>query len=115
MELKTSDYHIIYHQHTATISCKGSLLLNGTEEYAPISRLLTQAAQEERAQLTLDVRQLDFLNSLGINTMTKFVITVRNKQTLQLRVIGQGKIPWQVKLLRNFQRLMPELALVLEE
>lgn len=114
MELKTNDYHIVYHQNIATIICKGSLLLNGTLEYAPLSQLLNKAAQEEQFQLTLDVRQLDFLNSLGINTMTKFVITVRNKQTLQLRVIGQGEVPWQVKLLKNFQRLMPELAMVLE-
>lgn len=114
MEIKTDDYHIAYDKEQATVTCKGSLLLSGSDEYAPILELLIQAATQQNEQLTLDLRPLEFLNSSGINTLTKFVINVRNRQNLQLIGLGYEEIPWQVRLLRNLQRLMPDLQLNLE-
>jgi hypothetical protein len=114
MEIKTDDYVIAYHKDTATIICEGSLLLSGSDEYAPILDLLTKAADDQDSHLTLDLRELEFLNSSGINTLTKFVISIRNRQTLSLTGIGYEEIPWQVRLLKNLQRLMPDLELVLK-
>lgn len=114
MEIKTDDYHIAYDEANAIVTCQGSLLLSGTDEYAPILELLTQAAVQQTEKLTLDLRPLEFLNSSGINTLTKFVINVRNQQNLQLIGIGYEEIPWQVRLLKNLQRLMPDLQLTLE-
>jgi hypothetical protein len=114
MEIKTDDYHIVFDKSSATVTCKGSLLLSGTEEYAPILDLLNQAADQQVDQLVLDLRPLEFLNSSGINTLTKFVINVRNRQTLQLTGMGYEEIPWQVRLLKNLKRLMPDLQLNLE-
>jgi len=114
MELKTSAYHIIYDPNTATILCQGSLSLNGTQEYLPLFELLKKATDTTSQRLTLDLRQLEFLNSSGINTMTKFIINARNKPTLQVEVIGHQEILWQVRLLKNFQRLMPNLIMKLE-
>ena len=114
MEIKTDDYCITYNSETATVICKGSLLLSSTEEYAPILQLFNTAAEQQQKMLTLDVKELEFLNSSGINTFTKFVINVRKKQTLQLVAMGYGEIPWQVRFLKNLQRLLPTLTLKLE-
>ncbi|RKZ48532.1 MAG: hypothetical protein DRR16_13420 [Candidatus Parabeggiatoa sp. nov. 3] len=114
MEIKTDDYAVTYDPETAIVVCKGSLLLSSAEEYAPILDLLTTAADEQSTKLTVDVKELEFLNSSGINTFTKFVVKVRKKQTLQLEAVGYGSIPWQVRLLKNLQRLLPTLALKLE-
>ncbi|EIJ41505.1 hypothetical protein BegalDRAFT_0589 [Beggiatoa alba B18LD] len=114
MQIKTDDYDITFDATTHVIICKGSLLLSGSDEYAPLLELMNQAAEQPIEELTLDVRGLEFLNSSGINTMTKFVINVRNKKNLQLAVIGYEQVPWQVRLLKNLQRLMPTLTLQLE-
>ena len=114
MEIKTDEYNVAYNSDTATTICKGSFLLSSAEEYAPILQILNTAAEQQPKQLTLDVKELEFLNSSGINMFTKFVISVRKKTTLQLVTIGYEGIPWQVRLLKNLQRLLPTLKLKLE-
>ena len=61
--------------------------------------------------ITLQLKNLQFLNSSGINTLSKFVIRVRNEKQSEVLVQGTEKFPWQSKSLRNLQRLMPELRL----
>ncbi|MDM8567164.1 hypothetical protein QUF74_16120 [Candidatus Halobeggiatoa sp. HSG11] len=112
MEIKTDEYSVTY--DSDIIVCKGSLLLNSSAEYAPILNLFNSVAEKQIQPLTLDVRNLEFLNSSGINTFTKFIVNVRKKQVLQLIAIGYGEIPWQVRFLKNLQRLMPSLVLKLE-
>jgi hypothetical protein len=115
MDITTQDYRVTYDQDSATVSCAGSFLLSGAEEYAPILQLLNDAAEQRQGNdLTLDLRNLEFLNSSGINTFTKFVIGVRNKQSVRLNVRGIENIPWQVRLLKNLQRLMPALIMQLD-
>jgi hypothetical protein len=114
MEIKTDDYNITYNPKAATVVCKGSLLLSSTDEYAPILDLFNTAIKAHPAQLTLDVKGLELLNSSGINAFTKFVISVRKKTTLELIAVGHEDIPWQVRFLKNLQRLMPALKLQLE-
>ena len=117
MEIKADKYSIVYDHDTATISCTGSLLLNGAKEYEPILQLLNMAAeQQQQKTLTIDLRELKFLNSSGINMMTKFVINVSDIKSLdiELVVIGSKKIAWQEKLSKNLRRLMPTLKAKLE-
>lgn len=114
MEIQSKDYSIFYDSVTETISCQGSLRLNGMEEYAPIVQLLNDVAEHDPPTLTLNLRNLEFLNSSGINVISKFVIKVRQKGTMQMVVLGSKNIPWQGKSLKNLQRLMPKLQLELE-
>jgi len=114
MEIKHEDYEVTYNPETATITCSGSFRLRGNEEYAPILQLMNQAADAKPETLTLDVRELRFLNSSGINTLSKFVIYVRQHQTCQMIILGSSQSPWQKKSLKNFQRLLPGLQLEIE-
>jgi hypothetical protein len=114
MEIKTQDYSIYYDPTTATVNSQGSLRLNGMEEYAPIVQLLNEVAEQQPATITLNLRGLEFLNSSGINVLSKFVIKVRQKGTIAMVVLGSKSIPWQGKSLKNLQRLMPSLQLELE-
>ncbi|MCP1674809.1 hypothetical protein J2T57_001947 [Natronocella acetinitrilica] len=91
----------------------GSLRLDGLSEYAPISSLLDQALHD-RSELTLDLRELEFLNSSGIATLSKFVISARNHQDCALRIRGSNEIAWQGKSLNNLKRLMPALELTFD-
>jgi len=113
-EIKTDDYRIWYDSTIETVTCQGSFRLTGMQEYAPIVELLNEAATQESLQITLDVRDLEFLNSSGINVLSKFVINIRQQKTKQITVRGSDDIPWQEKSLRNLQRLMPSLQLEME-
>jgi hypothetical protein len=111
MEIKTEDYGICYDPATATVSFVGCLRLSGAEDYAPIVQLLGEVADSEPAKITLNLQQLEFLNSSGINMLSKFIIEMRKKTVVQMAVQGSQRIAWQGKSLKNFQRLMPGLQL----
>ena len=115
MEIKSENYQITYDPTSHNIVFDGSLRLNGSAEYAPISDLLNNVAQQEPEKIVLDLRTLNFLNSSGISVLSKFVISVRKRKNIQMFVLGTKKNPWQGKSLKNLQRLMPSLKLELEE
>ncbi len=111
MEIRGEDYAVWYNPENTTITCKGSLRLSSMEKYAPIVQLLSDSVDQEPVAIILDLRGLEFLNSSGINVLSKFVIKVRQKGTIQISVYGCKDTPWQVKSLKNLQRLMPSLIL----
>lgn len=114
MELKTEDYRIQYDVDSTTIHCQGTLRLAGMTEYVPIIQLLDQVLEEHPAVLILDLKQLKYLNSSGINVLSKFVIKVRQQEDVKLFVQGSNDISWQGRSLKSLQRLMPSLDLTWE-
>jgi hypothetical protein len=114
MEIKTEGYSVRYEEETATVIFQGSLRLNGMQEYAPIIQLLDDVIESGVTAITLNLQQLNFLNSSGINVLSKFVIKVRQKKNIKLIVKASNTIPWQSKSLKNLQRLLPSLTLEVE-
>jgi hypothetical protein len=110
MDITHQDYQVQYDEVAAIVRCSGSFRLHG-DEYKPVLDLLTQAADARPAMLTLDLRELQFLNSSGINTLSKFVLQVRKHAASQVLVQGSTRYPWQEKSLKNLQRLLPALQL----
>ncbi|HAZ46682.1 MAG TPA: hypothetical protein DDW76_36220 [Cyanobacteria bacterium UBA11369] len=110
MDIKTDEYTIYYEPESKTVFFQGMLRLNGIEEYQPVIDLLNKTAEQTSA-FTLDLRQLQFLNSSGISMLSMFAIQMRQKPHVQLTLLGASKIPWQMRSLRNLQRLMPSLQL----
>lgn len=111
--LEGEGYRAEFDADTGFIRLHGSLRLGGLTEYAPISQLLEDAL-DGRDALTLDLSGLEFLNSSGIATLSKFVITARNRKTCTLAIRGSTGIAWQGKSLNNLKRLMPTLDLRFE-
>jgi hypothetical protein len=96
-----------------TVRMSGALRLGGLSEYAPISQMLEDAL-DGRSALTIDLTTLEFLNSSGIATLSKFVINARNRESCALVIRGSNEIAWQGKSLNNLKRLMPALELRFE-
>lgn len=111
MEIQAENYHIWSDIETNIVTFQGSLRLNGTEEYDPITELLDAVVEQEPLMITLNLQELHFLNSSGISMLSKFAIDVRKKKNIQMKVIGSKEISWQSKSLKNLQRLMPSLLL----
>jgi hypothetical protein len=110
VEIKTNEYSVWYETATATAYLKGFLRLPGMTEYEPIMNLLLDAVAQS-STLTLNLQELEFLNSSGISMLSMFVVRVRNAGNIQLTIQGSQKVLWQTKSLRNLQRLMPSLQL----
>jgi hypothetical protein len=111
MEVKGTNYHVTYDPTIATVSFHGTLRLRGMNEYDPIVQLLDDVIGEVPATITLDLRDLQFLNSSGINIFLKFVIKIREQHQSKLIVLGSQQISWQQKSLQNLQRLMSGVQL----
>jgi hypothetical protein len=110
MTLKDDNYSIDYDAATATVYLRGVLRLN-PEEYAPIVQLLEQVIALEPPLLTINLCELEFLNSSGFTTLARFVTKVNTKKTIQLQMQASSQNPWHQKSLNNFKRLMPQLQL----
>ncbi len=120
MEIKTDTYTVKYDEENNVILCEGTLRLSGMEEYSPVVELLNAVVEKSPPLITLDLQKLEFLNSSGINVLSKFIIKVRQHRERQTKenqpetnmvVYGSQTIPWQSKSIKNLQRLMPSLEL----
>lgn len=114
MEIKGKEYLVTYDQTASTVTFQGELALMGMGEYPPIANLLDQAlediTQRSIGSLTLNLRDLRFLNSSGINVISKFVIKVRRIGKIDMTIQGSNSIPWQEKSLVNLKRLLPNMV-----
>jgi len=109
MEIQHDNYHISYDPAAATITYSGSLRLSH-QSYQPIIELLDKIAEAQPDALTIDLRQLRFLNSFGLGIIARFVMRLEKQQTT-LVVRGNEAFPWQKKALRTLPRLAPSLRL----
>ena len=114
-EIKGEDYTVKYDLEAATVNFDGELALTSPQEYKPIRDKLDEMADKKPATITLNLRKLTFLNSSGINMLSKFVIYVRKKEEIELVVLGSNEIAWQSKSLQNLKKLLPTLKLKLEK
>lgn len=113
MDIQTDDYSIRHDFEAETVSFRGFLRLDGMEKYQPVMDILLNAV-EQSSRFTIDLRELEFLNSSGISMLSMFVVKVRDRGDVNLVLKGSDKILWQTKSLKNLQRLMPSLTLVFE-
>lgn len=109
MRIGNDDYTVEYDPQTATATFTGVMRLN-TGEYTPIAELLARVTAGAPL-LILDLRGLTALNSSGITSFARFLLTQRMRDDLEVRVRGSDKIPWQPKSLANFKLLLPNLKL----
>lgn len=115
MEVKSADYRVAVEEGTTEVSLSGTLRLNGADEYQPIQQLLDEVlAKAADGECRWDLRELQFLNSSGINMLYQLVIKARRMGNVRMRVLGSKDVAWQGKSLANMTRFMPGLELVLE-
>ena len=97
----------------STVSFKGALRLSGTDDYAPILDLLKETLSTSLVPIVIDLRELDFLNSSGITMFSRFAIEARDRPGTGVQVLASEGVPWHARSLKNLQRLMPSLKIVL--
>ncbi len=113
-KIEGEDYAVQYDAATATVKFQGELALRGPKEYVPISDLLNDVADSGSEVITIDLRELNFLNSSGISMLSKFVLNLRKRKEIQLVILGSNGVPWQGKSLKNLQKFLPSIRLEIE-
>ncbi len=110
MEVRGDRFEIAWHCASATVRCAGTLDMRGKEGYRQIADLLDTAAGEiaSGSSVTLDVKDLEFLNSSGITTIGGFIIKLRNKGGIRLGVLCSHIHTWQARSMKGLEKLMPE-------
>lgn len=111
LEIKNDGYQVWNDEVSETVFCAGSFRFNGVNEYQPIIDLFNSVASKSAQKLALDLSKLEFLNSSGINALSRFIISLRSRPQLQVTMKGSKKIAWQSKSLPNLVRLLPSLQL----
>ncbi len=106
IEIKHPEYEAHYDPETATITIAGILELKGTAEYTPLQNLLLEVAEQKLAIVTLNVQNVEFMNSSGISTLLRFGIKIRDLGVSRLQIIGSKSHAWQTKSLKNLQRFV---------
>jgi hypothetical protein len=91
------------------ISFAGTLRLQGRQDYEKIHRMLRYAADRSGNALEVDLRQLQFLNSSGISTLSLFIIEMREIGKA-ITITGNRQSAWQAKSLSNFRRLYEKVV-----
>jgi hypothetical protein len=113
-EINGEDYSVTFDANQTVIKFQGELALGTPKDYAPINNLLNAVVESKPPEMTIDLRELDFLNSSGISMLSKFVLGLRKQKDIQLVIIGSEAIPWQNKSLKNLQKFLPTLILRIE-
>ena len=111
MKVAADKYSVEFDKEAKKVTFKGTLRLQDKEQYREIHDLLLSSANETSDNsLELDMCQLKFLNSSGISSLSLFMIQMR-KQGKKIHIMGSESIPWQVKSLRNFQKLYEQVKI----
>lgn len=109
LEIKGENFNIFYDSNSKVINFTGRVRLRGLQEYTVVFDLFDKVIEIDRDLITLDLQNLELINSSGIDMLSKFIITTRKKNTVQINIIGSNALTWQTRLLKNMQRLMPKL------
>ncbi len=113
-ELSGEDYSIAYDADMVTVKFSGQLILRGYENYAFILALLMEIAASRPAEMTLDLREVIFLNSSGITMFAKFLLSLRQQTETRLVVRVSRTVPWQSESFGNMPKLLPRVQLRIE-
>jgi hypothetical protein len=107
MEITHPDYQVNYDAEAATVTWSGALRLQGSD-YQPIVDLMNSVVAAQAPTVTLDLRQLEYLNSFGINVLSRFVMQLDREASSRLVVRASDEYAWQRKSLRLIPRLMQD-------
>ncbi len=113
MKKQSPSYSISYDCESEVINLSGKLhLIQREKAFHEILSWFDLIIDKEPPRVLLDVSSLDYLNSMGISMIAKFVIRARDKKTIHVVVKASKEIIWQSKSLVNLKRLMPSIDFV---
>ncbi len=115
---------IIGNDYTIAFDSQKTLALSGKltampEEYQKIEdffeKVLDTISKNDNKELTLDLRELMFLNSSGIKSICiSLVMEADDLDDFYLKILCKDSVTWQVETIPTFKDLMKNLEIVFE-
>jgi hypothetical protein len=112
LKIEGDNFKIWYKKEDQIIYFEGSLRLWDPSEYSEIRKFMLNIHDLGMDSLTLDLSNLEFLNSSGISMLCKFVFEIKKSNRLSITLIGKNEIMWQQKSLHNIKKLWDRIELV---
>lgn len=113
MEIKEERYRISYENNVIEISGKLSIMPEG---YERIEAFLKEVVGSGPAELTLDIRNLEYLNSSGIKALCiGLILEVETQENLCLNIRCSKRHRWQQETVPTFKGLINNLNIVFDE
>jgi hypothetical protein len=91
---------------------RGVMRLESPEAYARAFAPMV-ASFAAGAPVSIDLRQVVFLNSSGIRALADVLVVARRKGC-RTTLLGSAAVPWQKKLATSLTGIFPELTMRLE-
>ncbi|ASV08846.1 hypothetical protein B2G50_07975 [Leptospira interrogans serovar Canicola] len=115
MEFSKEDYSVETEKIRGRIKISGTLRLLNVDEYDPIiSAIETVLDNSGRGKAVIDIKILDFLNSAGIASLSRFVAVYDKKNFRNVEIKGNKIRYWQIAFLENVKNLRSEIQTSLE-
>lgn len=112
--IATDEYNVEINPVNHIAILKGELRLENTSAYTPIVDLINVLVSQEPEIVTIDLRQVEFINSSGINSLSKFLMSATKQGKSRIVVKATEEVTWQKRMLRNVQRVVPDFELLFD-
>jgi hypothetical protein len=113
MNISGESYNIRYENQVIEISGKLSIMPEG---YENIEAFFRKIIDTEPPELTLDIRNLEYLNSSGIKALCiGLILESETKENLCLNIRCSKRHRWQKETVPSFNGLIDNLKIVFEE
>ncbi|MDV6234089.1 hypothetical protein CH379_000370 [Leptospira ellisii] len=110
MEISKEDYSVEMEKNRGRVKISGTLRLLNVEEYEPIIAVIETALEQSgRGKAVIDIKDLDYLNSAGIASLSRFVAGYDKKNFGNVEFKGNKDRYWQIKFLDNLKKLRSEI------
>ena len=104
-ELVAGDSKLTFDEGSKVIKFGGSMRLANIQEYDKVKDFLFDCS-DGLEEVSLDLNDLEFLNSAGITTLSMFVLKKNSDETSKtVNISGSKSVFWQEKAITNLSKL----------
>lgn len=112
MKIEGDGYTVTYQDGQVKIAGKLSLML---EDYTELEEFFKIIIESKPSALTLDLRNLEYLNSSGIKTIcVGLILEAADVEGLRLKILCSNQYTWQKETIPTFEALMDEMEILFE-
>ncbi|MDM8526305.1 hypothetical protein QUF80_23245 [Desulfococcaceae bacterium HSG8] len=112
MNIRGEGYSVEYEDGVIRISGKLSIML---EDYEEVEEFFEKIVESEPEKLTLDIKELEYLNSSGIKTIcVSLILEAADIEGLHMKILCSDNYTWQKETVPTFKELMDNMEVVFE-
>lgn len=112
MNIQGENYSVTCQNGLISISGKLSLML---EDYEPLETFFEEVLRSRPSKITLDIRNLEYLNSSGIKTVcVSLILEAADMEGLSMKILCSERYTWQKETVPTFKDLMDDITILFE-